>query len=156
MTRWVGALICVLGTGLLLSFLLALGERSWFQCFAQTGDGSDLLAGLFASGDVVPVLLETLTPPFGHWALFLLHYGAGIGFALALVLARTSRQRRALWAALALFFVVALWMLVPVSSQHDCDRKGTNAVFLLMLLSPLGYVLALGSHVLFRPKRRSP
>lgn len=153
MRRTVLALAYLLGSGLLLSFLLALGERSWFHCFAHLGAEAPALPSLLAPGELMPVLLETLTPPFGHWLLFLLHYGAGLGFALAVILASHPKQHATLFWVFLLFLAAVLLVLLPITSQHDCDRKGTDAIFSLMLLAPLGYVLALGSVYLSRPKR---
>jgi len=144
MTRAAGAIAIFMAPGFLLSFLLALGERDWFHCFSYTGTwNAPSLPSIFAPGELTPVLLETLTPPFSHWLLTILHFGPFALFALLFYLARQSSQRNAILLGLALFIGVCLFALLPAASQHDCDRKGTDAAFLLFTFVPLGFLAAL-------------
>lgn len=144
MSRMAGALALLLLPGLLLSFLLALGERDWFHCFAHADHAAaPPLPSLFAAGELAPVLLETLTPPFSHPLLGALHFGPTLLFALFFLRAGSPGQRRILLAALGAYLLFCLWMLLPPASQHDCDRKGAGAAFSLPLFAIAGSLIAL-------------
>ena len=145
------ALFLFLITGFGLSFLLALGERDWFHCFTYAEALRPPMPSLFAPGELMPVVLETLTPPFGDPYLFLLHFAPGLAFGFYWL---RAPHRRTLGIALGLFVLIALLMLLPVSAQHDCDRKGTGALFTLFLLAPLGTLLAMAAHFLTRLNSR--
>ena len=141
------ALFLLLFTGFGLSLLLALGERDWFHCFTYAEALRPPMPSLFAPGELMPLLLETVTPPFGDPYLFLLHFAPGLAFGFYCL---HTPHRRSLGIALGLFVLVSLLLLLPIADQHDCDRKGTGAVFTLFLLAPLGTLLAMGAHFLPR------
>ena len=135
------ALFLCLITGFGLSFLLALGERDWFHCFAYADGIRPPMPSLLGPGELMPVLLETLTPPFGDPYLFLLHFAPGLVFATYWL----GRPRRPLLIAYLLFVALAFVLLLPISGQHDCDRKGTEGLFTLFLLAPVGTLLAMSA-----------
>ncbi len=143
MIRLCAALAVLLLPGFLLSFLLALGERDWFHCFAYGDSVAPPLPSLFASGELTQVLLETLTPPFSHPLMTLLHFGPSLLFALFFYLAKSRAQRRTLLITLAVFVLFYLWTLLPPSGQHDCDRKGADSSLSLPLFAILGTLMAL-------------
>ncbi|MCG7574732.1 hypothetical protein MHM39_14260 [Phaeobacter sp. CNT1-3] len=133
------ALFLFLLTGFGLSFLLALGERDWFHCYAHVGTDRPPLPSIWAEGELMPVILETLTPPFGHPMLFVLHFGAGIAFATYWL----RHPRRPLLFAYAMFAVLSLFTLLPPSSEHGCDPTGTGGLYALTFLTLAGIILAL-------------
>lgn len=144
MNRAVGAIGTRIVPGFMISFLLALGERDWFHCFAHAETSTPPpMPSLFAPGEFSSVLLETVTPPLSGWWLFALHFGPTAAFALLVLLARSPAQRRTGLAALALFLLWALWMLLPPSSQHACDAAGPDAMPILTLLVAVGTLAAL-------------
>ena len=153
MKSWAQAAALLVLSGFGLSLLLALGERDWFHCFAHADGIRPAMPSLFAPGELMPVLLETLTPPFGHPLLFLLHFAPGLGFGFFWLRSQSKAQRNALLIAFSLFILLAGLLLLPPGSQHDCDRKGTDGLFALFLLSPFGYLLAVTAALLPRIKR---
>jgi hypothetical protein len=144
MIRTGGAVAILILPALLLSFLLALGERDWFHCFAHV-DSTNIppLPSIFDRGEFMPVLLETLTPPFSRPLLAVLHFGPTLIFAILFGLSRSNARRRMLLMVLGLFLIWVVWMLVPAASQHDCDRKGTDAMLALPMFILAGSIAAL-------------
>ena len=148
MSRLPGALAVLLLPGFGLSFLLALGERDWFHCFAYADQVTPPLPSLFAPGELMPVLLETLTPPFSHPLMAALHFGPSLLFALFFLLSHSRAQRRTLLIALAAFLLFCLWKLLPLSGQHNCDGNGVQTGGLLPFLVILGNIAALTANKL--------
>lgn len=144
------ALFLCLIPGFGLSFLLALGERDWFHCYAFIGQTRPDIPSLLIWDELRQVLLETVTPPFGDPYLFLLHFAPGLAFG-ALWL---TRPQRALVLGWAIFVALCLIWLLPVATQHDCDPKGTEGVFALFLLAPIGVLIAFAAHYLSKFRRR--
>jgi len=133
--------------GFVLSFLLALGERDWFHCFAYADNAeAPRLPSIFAPGELTPILLETLTPPVSNPALFAWHFGPTVGFALLFGLTRSRLKRRVLFIALALYLACLLWMLLPLSGQHSCDSSGAGSRLTLPVFTGIGIFAALFAH----------
>ena len=141
------ALAVLILPGFLLSFLLALGERHWHHCFIHIKGDAPGLPSIFAPGEFIPVVLETVTPPFSHPLMTLLHFGPFLLFALFLWLGPTRRIRRAMWVSLALFLVTCLLILLPLDMQHECDEAGPQGWLLLYAILPVGLIMALSTRL---------
>ena len=117
----------------MLSFLLALGERDWFHCFAHAGAATPPpLPSIFAPAELTPVLLETVMPPFSHWLNPLFYFGPFAIFAVLFLFARTLPAHVILAAVFALFLLFCLWRLLPPAALHACDANGPGDLALLI------------------------
>jgi hypothetical protein len=103
--------------------LLALGLQNFDQCFNK--------------GNLTfPAALSSAVQGVAHPVGLI-----GIVSFVALAAIWASRSNRklsfALWMALMVLMVAALW---PASGQHDCDRKGTDAIFRILVMAVPGLV----------------
>lgn len=112
-------------TGFLFLALAHLAEADWRSCFHDVPMEWPLSDGR---------LLHDVRMAWVYWL--------PIVPLLFLVLGRTSPDRAA-WAAAVLLACLGVWLLFPGSKLHDCDRKGTDAVFAVLLLLPAAATLAL-------------
>ena len=155
MRRWAAASILLLLPGFVLSLLLALGERDWFHCFAHAEFADPPpLAPLFAPGELTPVLLETLTPPFSGPAMMLWHFGPGAFFAVLYLSTRNAPRQRAALAGAALYLGALTVVLLPVARQHGCGSAGPDSAINLPFFHAAGRRHRAGRRQTLLPDRR--
>jgi hypothetical protein len=115
--RWGGAAFMGLAPIAVIACLLALGRQGFDLCFNQKALSFWASVAAEAPGLLHPIGFVGLVP-------FL---------ALATVWANRSNQgfTFGIWLALLGLAVVMLW---PPASMHDCDRKGSNGIFIVLML----------------------
>jgi hypothetical protein len=144
--------VTILGTAFIV-VQLEFGQALWQNCF----DG--MLARSFPSIHSPMLEFPTIDPPqrgIDTWgiafgALMRPSTGALLLVALmlpALAAIAVGRRPRLAWVALAPM-LLAVWLVHDPDGLHDCDRKGCNgcfAVLVLMLLLqlPIGTIMLIG------------
>ncbi len=102
-----------------------LSHNDWRACIQDT--------------PAVPLSWRLLVPP-GLNTMWV--YWMPVIPLLVLSLGTDAPDRKA-WAAAIALFGFGLWLMFPGSSQHDCDRKGTDSAFRLILLLPIAFAMTL-------------
>ena len=122
MHRGLGAAQMLIVPALGTAGLLRLGHLSWLSCFSPGR------ADTFVLSEELFIFAFCTLP----W----------LPFALIHLLARNDRAR--LWNLITSLAMVAIMLngLLPVDSQHHCDRNGASAGFLILGAIPFAAFLA--------------